>query len=163
MDARRVSTRRSDARRFREEAAALAADRPHPDQVSNGEESDYVEPDGQLSYVANYSKALPHNQFGEGNPAAYRSLLRALYSQNPDYFERITLGMPNTGLNLTNPQAGLAFDLEGPDAHAMTIPPAPRLDGAENSGEMVKLYWMLASARRISATTPATSSFVILG
>jgi hypothetical protein len=142
VNARRVSIRRSDARRFRDEAAALAAARPHPDQVSNGEELDYVRPNGQLSYVANYSKALPHNQFGEVNPAAYRSLLRALYSQNPDHFEQIPMGMPNTGLNLTNPQAGFAFDLEGPDAHALTVPPAPRIDGAENSGEMVELYWM---------------------
>lgn len=142
MNARRIATRRGEVRRFREEAATLAFARPYPDQVSNGEESDYVAPTGRLSYVANYSKGLPHNRFGEVDPVAYRSLLRALYSENPDHFEQITLGLPNTGLNLTNPQAGLAFDLEGPDPHNLIIPPAPRIDGAENSAEMAELYWM---------------------
>jgi len=36
----------------------------------------------------------------------------------------------------------LAFDLEGPDAQAVTMPPAPRIDSAENSAEMGELYWM---------------------
>ena len=43
---------------------------------------------------------------------------------------------------LVNPQAGLAFDLEGPDSHAIILRPAPRVDGAENSAEMAELYWM---------------------
>ena len=41
-----------------------------------------------------------------------------------------------------NPQAGLAFDLEGPDAQSVTVPPAPRIDEAENSCEAIELYWM---------------------
>jgi hypothetical protein len=160
MNARRLSARRFDARRFREEAASLAAGRTHPAaHVGNGEESDYTNPAGQLSYVANYSKALPHNQFGEVVPAAYRSLLRALYSQNPDHFEQITLGMPNTGRNLTNPQAGLALDLEGPDAYAVTLPPAPRIDGPENSAEMAELYWM-ALLRDVHFSDYATNAMV---
>ncbi|MEM9897547.1 MAG: vanadium-dependent haloperoxidase, partial [Bacteroidota bacterium] len=36
--------------------------------------------------------------------------------------------------------AGLAFDLEGPDAHAVTMPPAPRLGSAELSAEMAEVY-----------------------
>jgi len=36
----------------------------------------------------------------------------------------------------------LAFDLEGPDAQAVTMPPAPRIDSAQNSAEMGELYWM---------------------
>ena len=138
----RVYTRRTEARELREESAKLANLRSHPDHLSNGEESEYRRPNGELSYIANYSKALPHNRFGEVDQEAYRSLLRALYSGNPDHFERVRLGRPDTGLNLTNPQAGLAFDLEGPDAQAVTVPPAPRIDEPENSGEMGELYWM---------------------
>ena len=111
-------------------------------QTSNGEETDYRNPAGQLNYIANYSKALPHNALGEVTPAAYRSLVRALDSGDPASFEQISLGLPATGLNLTSPQAGLAFDLEGPDAHSLTLPPAPRIDGPENSAEMGELYWM---------------------
>ncbi|MEM9556418.1 MAG: vanadium-dependent haloperoxidase [Acidobacteriota bacterium] len=38
--------------------------------------------------------------------------------------------------------AGLTFDLEGPDAQAVTMPPAPRLDSAELAAEMAEVYWM---------------------
>ena len=138
----RVYTRRTEARELREEAAELAYLRPHPDHLSSGEEIEYRRPNGELSYIANYSKAFPHNRFGEVDRRAYRSLLRALHSGNPDHFEWVRLGRPDTGLNLTNPQAGLAFDLEGPDAQAVTVPPAPRIDEPENSGEMGELYWM---------------------
>ncbi|WP_328422186.1 hypothetical protein [Streptomyces sp. NBC_00443] len=43
---------------------------------------------------------------------------------------------------LVNPQAGLAFDPQGPDAQALSVPPAPRIDSAQNSAETVELYWM---------------------
>ncbi|RIV23755.1 bromoperoxidase [Fibrisoma montanum] len=38
--------------------------------------------------------------------------------------------------------AGLTYDLEGPDAQAVTIPPAPVLDSEELIAEMAELYWM---------------------
>ena len=142
MRAHRIYTRRTEARKLREEAAELAFLRPHPDHLSNGEEVEYRRPNGEPSYIANYSKALPHNRFGEVDQSAYRGLLRALHSGDPDHFESIRLGRPDTGVNLTNPQAGFAFDLEGPDAQAVTVPPAPRIDEPENSGEMGELYWM---------------------
>jgi hypothetical protein len=115
-----------------------------PEHINNGEEAEYRTPSpaGPLQYIANYTKGLPHTLIGEVFPAAYRALLKALDSQNPDHFEQIPLGLPATGRRLTNPQAGLAFDLEGPDAQELTIPPAPRIDGPENSAEMAELYWM---------------------
>lgn len=133
-------TRRTSARRSREEAARLAYHRPHLPHSTNSEESDYRNGVNELSYVANYSKGLPHNPLGEVDPpAAYRSLLRAVHSGEPADFEAIPLGV---GRKLVNPQAGLAFDLEGPDAQAETMPAAPRIDGPEVSGEMAELYWM---------------------
>src|SRR3954447_8135065 len=83
MRAQRLTSRASDARRYRHEMADLAAARLHPPHVTNGEETEYQNPAGQLSYIANYSKALPHNQLGEVDPAAYRALLRALDSGDP--------------------------------------------------------------------------------
>jgi membrane-associated phospholipid phosphatase len=41
-----------------------------------------------------------------------------------------------------NPQAGLAFDLEGADSHQLAIPPAPAFASAEEAGEIVEDYWM---------------------
>jgi hypothetical protein len=67
-------------------------------------------------------------------PAAHNALLRAISTQRAEDFERI----PVTERKLVNPQSGLAFDLEGPDAQALLRPPAPRIDGARNSAEMVK-------------------------
>lgn len=38
--------------------------------------------------------------------------------------------------------AGLVYDLEGPDAQSLAIPPAPTLDSDELIAEMAELYWM---------------------
>ncbi|MEV8444060.1 vanadium-dependent haloperoxidase [Actinosynnema sp. NPDC051121] len=127
-----MSERRTEARLSRL-ASADALDRlPWPEHVNNGEEGDYP-------YVANYSKGLPHDDVGEVRPEAYDTLLRALATGRSDDFERVPLGR---GVKLTDPQSGLAFDLEGPDAQSLTMPPAPRLDSARNSAEAVELYWM---------------------
>ncbi len=124
--------RRLAALQTRVDAARLAFDRPLPEHPSNGEEQDYP-------YVANYSKGLPHNGLGEVDVPAYQALLAALASGDPADFEAIPLGGSRT---LTNPQSGIAFDLEGPDCNSLAIRPAPRIDGSENSGEMGELYWM---------------------
>lgn len=38
--------------------------------------------------------------------------------------------------------AGLTYDLEGPDAQAVTMPPCPSLDSQELIAEMGEMYWM---------------------
>jgi hypothetical protein len=38
--------------------------------------------------------------------------------------------------------AGLIYDLEGPDSHAVTMPPAPRIDSVELAAEMTEDYLM---------------------
>jgi hypothetical protein len=129
-----MSDRCIDARQSRLDSAEVVSRVPWPDHVNNGEEGDYP-------YLANYSKGLPHNDVGEVDPAAYNTLLRALSTQDNQDFERVPAGVENAR-KLVNPQSGLAFDTEGPDAQSLIIPPAPRIDGARNSAEMVELYWM---------------------
>ena len=90
------------------------------------------------------------------DPAAYNALLAALASGDPDDFEAIPLGGVRP---LRNPQAGLAFDLEGPDSHHLAIRPAPRIDGPENSAEAAELYWM-ALARDVRFTDYASSPLI---
>jgi hypothetical protein len=131
--------RQRSSRKIRRQAAQIAFNRGISDHVCNGEEQDYLGADGFPNYIANFSKGLPHNQLGEVDPKAYKSLLKALESGKPQDFEAIILGK---GRKLTNPQAGLGFDLQGPDGHAITIPPAPRIDSPLNSGEMAEIYWM---------------------
>ena len=68
---------------------------------------------------------------------AYKSLLHAVEEEKD--FDQITLGL---GRKLTNPQAGLATDPEGPDPKNLKILAAPSLDSAEEAAEAVELYWM---------------------
>ena len=149
-------SRQSAARAVREEANNIAFRRLVPTHLSNGEELDYRNAAGELSYIANYHKGLHHNALGEVVPADYRAMVKALNTGSPDSFEAIPLDL---GRKLTNPQSGLAFDLEGPDAHSLAIPPAPRIDSAENAAEMAELYWM-ALLRDIHFSNYATNTDV---
>ncbi|MEA5514345.1 vanadium-dependent haloperoxidase [Nodularia sp. UHCC 0506] len=148
--------RQRSSRKIRQDAAKIAFNRGIEDHVCNGEEQEYLGADGSPNYIANFSKGLPHNQLGEVDPKAYNTLLKALKSGKPKDFEAITLGK---GRKLANPQAGLAFDLQGPDGHAITIPPAPRIDSPRNSGEAAEVYWM-ALLRDINFTDFSQKSLV---
>ncbi|MGH8336686.1 MAG: twin-arginine translocation signal domain-containing protein, partial [Gammaproteobacteria bacterium] len=144
-----ATKRRVMARKVRTHAATLAYAQALPKHLTNNEEEDYP-------YVANFSKGLAHNVLGEVDAAAYAAVLRALSTGVASDFEAIPLGGT---AKLRNPQAGLAFDLEGPDSHALAIRPAPRIDAAENSGEMAELYWM-ALARDVAFTDYGTSPLI---
>jgi hypothetical protein len=133
---RRVEERRLSALAVRERAAQLAAERLHPEHFNNNDEVNYPE----RPFIGNYSKSLRHDALGDPDPLSYGTLLRALESRDPGAFEHILL--PAGAVKLTNPQAGLAFDLEAPDAQALTQPPAPRFDSEQTAHEMGELYWM---------------------
>ena len=100
---------------------------------TNGDETRYA------NRIGSFSKSLPHNAFGEVDPAAYNGLLKACTTGNPDDFDAVTLGGTN---KLVSPQAGLAFDLQGVDAMAVTVPAPPAIASAEMASEMVEHYWM---------------------
>lgn len=133
---RRTEERRQSALATREKAAQLAASRLHAEHYNNNDEVNY--PD--RPFIGNYSKGLKHDAVGDPDPISYGSLLRALESRDPGDFEEIALAQ--NIVKLTNPQAGLAFELVGPDAQAITQPPAPRFDGKQIAAEMGELYWM---------------------
>lgn len=103
----------------------------HP---TNGDEALYS------SRIANYSKSMPHNTFGEVDPAAYDSLLKAIKSGKSTDYDAMILG---TGARRqTSPQCGLAFDMEGIDSHCVAVPAPPALASKEQAGEMAENYWM---------------------
>ncbi|NNC32856.1 vanadium-dependent haloperoxidase [Longimicrobium terrae] len=141
---RRVQERRLAARDTRVKAAQVAAERKHADQFNNNDEVNYP----ATPLAGNYSKSLRHDDLGDPDPASYATLLRALESRDPSDFEEIILGPAGMPKKLTNPQAGFAFDIEGPDAQEFTIPPAPRFDSVVTAHEMGELYWM-ATARDV--------------
>jgi hypothetical protein len=88
--------------------------------------------------IGNYSKGLPHDAYGEVDPHAYNSFLTAATSGKADDFERIVMG---GNVKLVNPQAGMAFDIQGIDSHDTGIPPSPALASARRAAEAVELYW----------------------
>jgi len=141
---RRVEERRLSALGVREQAAEVDAARVHDEHFNNNDETNYPTYTGrELAGV--YSKSLRHDGFGDPEPVSYASLLRALESRDPHDFEEIILGPEENPVKLTNPQAGLAFDIEGPDAQERTLPPAPRFDSEVTAHEAGELYWMAAN------------------
>src|SRR5262249_37147058 len=68
-----LARRGTSAEKYRDRMARVAMHRNRPMTVlaNNGEEADYP-------FVANYSKAMPHNALGEVDPTAYAALLHAV-------------------------------------------------------------------------------------
>jgi hypothetical protein len=127
------SERAERAYDLRVQAALFQKLQPLPDHPNNGDEQRYP------NRIGNYSKGLPHNQFGEVDQTVYNTYLQAINSQNPDDFERVRMGGE---VQLKNPQAGLAFALEGPDPAHVYQPPAPAFASAEIASEIAENYWM---------------------
>ncbi|MEM6428464.1 MAG: vanadium-dependent haloperoxidase [Deinococcota bacterium] len=157
--------RREDALNIRKTAAKLAADRSHPRHVENGDEQKFRRADGTPSYLANFTKGLPHdcNTGLVMSSADYEQFVRAIDSGDPRDFIDTPLGpTPENTWKSSKAQtgakdeegneipvdvrawesqsAGLTFDLQGPDAQAVTMPPAPALDSAELTAEMAEVY-----------------------
>jgi hypothetical protein len=106
---------------------------PNFDRPNNGDENLYP------NRIGNYSKGLPHQPNGEVVPSAYNALLGALRAGHPGVFEQIPLG---GAAKLTNPQCGLAFDLEGKDCFSFVQPPPPAFASRELAAEIAENYWM---------------------
>jgi len=104
-----------------------------PPEITNGDEQLYS------NRIGNYSKGLLHNNIGEVESASYKSLLDAVNSGDPALFEQIQLG-GNT--LLVDPQAGLAFDLEGTDSHQLSIGVPPPVASQQMADTAVENYWM---------------------
>ncbi|MCB0317978.1 MAG: vanadium-dependent haloperoxidase [Bdellovibrionales bacterium] len=144
---------RADNFRFNEASRARKGDRLHSRAAArayrsanvkhpnNGEEDDFP-------YLFNYTKSLPHDSTtGEVVPRAYDRYIAALKKNNFDALENIGTGFRP----LENPQAGLALPISGMDHQRYKMPPAPRVDKAQHSAEMIELYWQ-ALCRDINFT-----------
>ena len=127
------SQRADSSEQLRTAAAQIERSVPIPAHPTNGDEARYE------TKVGNYSKGLPHNNRGEVDLTAYQSLLTALTTGQVTDFENITLGGT---VPLVDPQAGLAFDLEGTDSHQLAVPPPPPVASDAKAAEAVELYWM---------------------
>src|SRR5688572_12083739 len=98
-------------------------------------------------FSALHSKALRHDALGVPNKLSYQSLIDALETDTQNNFlalQNVIVGTPGGGPNsrLNGPATSFAFDLEGLDSHAFTIPPpAPGVATAQTATEQVEHYW----------------------
>jgi len=127
--------RANECAKLRRDAAmaGLQATPPNLQHPNNQDENIYP------NKIGNYSKGLPHNNDGTVVLSAYNALVNAINSGRPADFDAIPLGGT---VKLTNPQSGLAFDMQGPDAHALVQPPAPAFASREQAAEISENYWM---------------------
>jgi len=127
--------RANDAARLRRDAALaqLQATPQNLQHLTNDDENLYP------NKIASYSKGLPHNEDGTVVLSAYQAFLRAVNTRSPADFDAIPMGGDR---RLTNPQAGIAFDLQGPDSHALLQPPPPAFASREQAAEISENYWM---------------------
>lgn len=151
--------RRDIAERVREGAADVSRHRlRHPVvQANNGEVATFDKA------VASFTKGLEHDADGLVNVGHFATFVAQLNQAAPGnespFPGTYTSGEPapfdvphpsavqTPGGNVQwrgweSPLAGHTFDLEGPDADAVSMPPAPRLGSAELTSEMAELYAM---------------------
>jgi hypothetical protein len=111
-----------------------------------------------VPFIGNFHKTLPHNDYGEVDPASYRTFKETcleIEAGSPLSFEAIARGpltppfavgadpsATGTGAKFTNPLAGAASENLGPDPKTLEMPPAPSILSASTVAEMVELYWM---------------------
>lgn len=143
-------TRAVQAFDIRRNAALAEFNAPAALHTDNGDEQRYS------NKIGNYSKGLPHNSLGEVELAAYNAYLNAIRNGQPSDFENITLGGTT---RLTDPQAGLAFGLEGADSANLSEPPSPAVASQERADEAVENCWM-ALLRDVPFTDYATDPMV---
>ncbi|MEM9218464.1 MAG: vanadium-dependent haloperoxidase [Cyanobacteria bacterium P01_F01_bin.150] len=146
-----MTNRRQDSYSVRLEAAELARSRNHPTHQANGEEQRYA---GD-QYFMSFTKGLPHNpdtgllhdaqdfvEFrraiddGFIDPFSDRVRHGAEYEVKLDgsgYQSHQVTCPPNTLRQWEAPTAGVVYELQGPDAQAVTMPPAPPL--LDSSGD----------------------------
>ena len=143
--------RRDKAYKVRKAAARMARYRPHPNHISNGNE-----------YSMTFTKGLEHDPttllvmrrrdvvtLRDAIDAGYVDEFNAI-ARPPDTRER-----PKPLRKWEAPTVGFVYDLQGPDAQAVTMQPAPRLGSVELIYEMAEVY-ELALLRDVNLSALAT-------
>lgn len=133
--------RRQSSYRVRVEAAEMAKARVHPEHKANGDEQCYAD----VCYPLSFTKGLKHDHDTgllktAGDFEAFRTAIDA------GHIDRFTTTVPvptdpdKTRRKWEAPTAGIVYDLEGPDAQAVTMPPAPPFPSSELCYEMAEVY-----------------------
>ncbi|MEM7241231.1 MAG: vanadium-dependent haloperoxidase [Pseudomonadota bacterium] len=147
------------AYRVRIEAAEQARHRTHPVHEANPDEERY----GFANYLMNFTKGLKHHKtLGVVEVPAHFKAFRGCIDEGfaEPFTSRVFVPAtptvdPKKDMDRRQweaPTAGVVCDLEGPDAQAVTMAPAPELCSDELTFEMAEVY-ELALLRDIPITT----------
>ncbi len=95
-------------------------------------------------HSALWHRAVLHDDLEIATGNAWQSFVNALSSGGFEDFENVIVGNPG-GTNFTDtlngPMASYAFDLEGLDSRATSIPSASSVTSAQDAVEAVEHYW----------------------
>ena len=125
-------------------AAELARDREHPVHKANGDEQRY----SGAHFAMSFTKGLAHDEETGlvKNPQHFEAFRNAINDGFVDRFNTSVPVPPFDGEEVfarrqwEAPTAGVVYDLEGPDAQAVTMAPAPALGSDELAFEMAEVY-----------------------
>jgi len=133
----------------------------------------------QELFPSSFTKGLLHNEFGQLDSANdYIQLTNKINQHDADNFDQVNRGIDgdngpqsqrSDGKQISwrgweSPRAGHFYELQGPDADAVGMPPAPELGSEELSAEMAEVY-ALALLRDVPFTqlTDGTGSDPVSG
>ena len=131
--------RADEAYEVRRSAADMARHRPQIEHKANSDEHRYA----SAHYPMSFTKGLHHEEdLGVVAQCGYFEAFRNAIDEG--YVEPFTsrLHVPTKygRRKWEAPTAGIVYDLQGPDAQAVTMPPAPELCSAELDYEMAEVY-----------------------
>lgn len=166
------SGRARKAKELRDLATEISRLHPQALTRANGEEADH-----RPTLPASFTKGLAHDEYGVlSSEDDYACLVKAINSPDPSDFDKEIvrfdgdfscqpLGPDGAPLQdkdgetvatqwrgWESPRAGHAFELQGPDAGAVGMAPAPRVGSPELAVEMAEVYG-LALLRDVPFTT----------
>lgn len=130
--------RKTEAKLRRQQATHRANQRPHATHINNREER-------LPGFPGSFRKGLKHGPDGFLiNDRNYQSYRQAVLTGLPDLMQLVPTPNITPRRKWESPTAGFVFDLEGPDAQAITMPPAPTLGSDELAAELAEVYAMAA-------------------
>ncbi len=115
---------------LREEAARFHRDLGLEPQEPNGDETEFPDLRGT------FTKSFQHDP--------NTGLLKDR-SEFDHFYQTVGHIQPSPAPNFNpfvDPQAGLAYDTEGPDAHQLALPAAPKFESDREIAEIAENYWM---------------------
>ncbi|MGE0862140.1 MAG: vanadium-dependent haloperoxidase, partial [Gammaproteobacteria bacterium] len=117
---------------------------PHPNPNHDEDLATGIAP-----FIGNFHKTLPHDDYGEVDPAAYRIFERVcieIEAGAPRNFNEVPSGLLPAGITsaakLVSPMAGASTETLGLDPKSVEMLPAPSCLSLTTSAEMCELYWM---------------------